>query len=378
MFESDKYFFENVVPTKRKDFSTNLKLNDANDLLDNQKKMELLFFSQKVNKIIFMGIIFFFFIIIFKVQKVFFYFSESSLTNNFSQQNRGKIFDRNGELIATNIDTKDFYLDTRKILNKEKLKEKLKEIFPNKKKSFFDEVVKKRQYIKVKSYLTVNEENKLKRLGDPSIMLHNSTKRIYLQHNLFSHLTGFKSLDLKSKIEKNLDSQLKEGKDIKLTLDLRIQHMVHEELLSSLRLYNANSAVSIIMNVNNGEIISLVSLPDFNPNHPEDIKAFTENNLAFEARYEMGSTLKIFNAALVYENDLPLENTEFTIKEGYQITSAKLIKDEHIKKSKLSFDEIFTQSSNVGSIKILEKVGIKKQKNLFKKLNIDNQISLNG
>tara|TARA_B100000287_G_C20673686_1_gene794416 strand:+ start:3392 stop:5062 length:1671 start_codon:yes stop_codon:yes gene_type:complete len=378
MFESDKYFFENVIPTKRKDFSTNLKLNDSNDLLDNQKKAELLFFSRKVNKTIFMGIIFFFLIIFFKVQKVFFYFPESNLTNNFSQQNRGKIFDRNGELIATNIDTKDFYLDTRKILDKEKLKEKLKEIFPNKKKFFFDEILEKRQYIKVKSYLTVNEENKLKRLGDPSIMLHSSIKRIYLQHNLFSHLTGFKSLDLKSKIEKNLDSQLKEGKNINLTLDLRIQHMVHEELLKSLRLYNANSAVSIIMNVNNGEIISLVSLPDFNPNHPEDIKAFTENNLAFEARYEMGSTLKIFNAALVYENNLPLENTEFEIEEGYQITSAKLIKDDHIKKSKISFDEIFTQSSNVGSIKILEKVGIKKQKNLFKKLNIDNQISLNG
>ena len=62
------------------------------------------------------------------------------------------------------------------------------------------------------------------------------------------------------------------------------------------------------MNVNNGEIISLVSLPDFNPNHPEDIQAYSENNLAFEARYEMGSTLKILNAALVFENNSPLEN----------------------------------------------------------------------
>ena len=77
MFESDKYFFENVIPTKRKDFSTNLKLNDSNDLLDNQKKAELLFFSLKVNKTIFIGIIFFFLIIFYKVKKVFFYFPES-------------------------------------------------------------------------------------------------------------------------------------------------------------------------------------------------------------------------------------------------------------------------------------------------------------
>ena len=162
-------------------------------------------------------------------------------------------------------------------------------------------------------------------------MFHNSTKRIYLQHNLFSHLTGFKSSELKSKMEKNLDDKLKNGNDINLTLDLRIQHKVHEELTKSLRLYNASSAVAIVMDVNNGEIISLVSLPDFNPNHPEDIKAFSENNLAFEARYEMGSTLKIFNAALVYENNSQLQK-KFTIDSGYQITSEKLIKDEHIKK----------------------------------------------
>ena len=108
-------------------------------------------------------------------------------------------------------------------------------------------------------------------------------------------------------MEKNLDDKLKNGNDINLTLDLRIQHKVHEELTKSLRLYNASSAVAIVMDVNNGEIISLVSLPDFNPNHPEDIKAFSENNLAFEARYEMGSTLKIFNAALVYENNSQLQ-----------------------------------------------------------------------
>ena len=93
------------------------------------------------------------------------------------------------------------------------------------------------------------------------------------------------------------------------------------------------------MDVNNGEIISLVSLPDFNPNHPEDIKAFSENNLAFEARYEMGSTLKIFNAALVYENNSQLQKKKFSIDSGYQITSEKLIKDEHIKKKNLTFDE---------------------------------------
>ena len=124
----------------------------------------------------------------------------NSLSKSIKKE-RGKIFDRNGELIATNIDTKDFYIDTRKILNKTELKKKLQNIFPDKKKNYFDNIFSKKQYIKIKPYITINEEKQLKQIGDPSINFHKSSKRIYLQHNLFSHLTGFKSSELKSKIE---------------------------------------------------------------------------------------------------------------------------------------------------------------------------------
>ena len=112
------------------------------------------------------------------------------------KKERGKIFDRNGELIATNIDTKDFYIDTRKILNKAELKQKLQNIFPDKKENYFEDIFSKKQYIKIKPYITLNEEKQLKQIGDPSIHFHKSSKRIYLQHNLFSHLTGFKSSEL--------------------------------------------------------------------------------------------------------------------------------------------------------------------------------------
>ena len=379
MQPTDKYIYENVVPSKNKNFTTNLRFNDQNDLFEFEKKKDLIQHTKIVNKYILAIILFFFFLIIFSLQKIFFTNNEN--INSFSksvQKERGKIFDRNGELIATNIDTKDFYIDTKKILNKTKLKRKLENIFPYKKENYFEDIFSKKQYIKIKPYITINEEKQLKQIGDPSIKFHKSSKRIYLQHNLFSHLTGFKSAELKSKIERNLDQYLKEGANIFLTLDLRVQHKVHEELSSSLKLYNANSAVAIIMDVNNGEIISLVSLPDFNPNHPEDIKAFSENNLAFEARYEMGSTLKIFNAALVYENNSILEKKKFFIKNGYQITPDKLIEDDHIKKDELNFNEVFTQSSNVGSINIIEDLGIKKQKELFERLKINSQISLNG
>ncbi len=377
MEKTDKYFFENVIPHKKKIDSTKIEFKDSNDIYFEQKKNNLVFFCQNINKIVLTIIFSFFFIIFIKLFNIFFISENYLLKKKIISQDRGKIFDRNGELLATNIDTKDFYIDTRKILEKERIKSKLKQIFP-KKNLFFERVFSKNNYIKVKSHLTPYEINQLKLLGDPSIKFHNSTKRVYLQQNLFSHITGFKTEELKSKIEKNLDEELKEGSDVELTLDLRVQDKVHEELSKSLKLYNANSAIAIVMNVNNGDIISLVSLPDFNPNYPEDIKAFSENNLAFEARYEMGSTLKIFNAALVFENNPELANKKFAIKKGYQITPEKLIKDEHITKKNITFEEIFTESSNVGSIKLIDQIGIKKQRELFEKLNFNNRIQLHG
>ena len=226
--------------------------------------------------------------------------------------------------------------------------------------------------------MTEKEINELRKIGDPAIQFHKSVKRIYLHHNLFSHLTGFKSSTITSKVEKNLNNLLEEGNDLNLSVDLRVQSIVHEELSKSLKKYDANSAVTIIVDVNNGEILSLVSLPDFDPNHPSDIKAFTENNLATEARYEMGSTLKIFNAALAFENNLDVENKNFKIHDGYQITSDKLIEDKHIKKDQINFEEIFTKSSNVGSIELIEEIGIKKQQNFLHKLGFDEKINLHG
>ena len=253
----------------------------------------------------------------------------------------------------------------------------MKEIFPQKN-NYFDKVFKKDQYIRIKQHLTSQEINSLRKIGDPAIKFHNSEKRIYLHHNLFSHITGFKSSEIKSKVERNFNQILENGKDVKLSVDLRVQTIVYDELLRSLEKFDANSAVTIVMDVNNGEIISMVSLPDFNPNHPEDIKAFTENNLATEARYEMGSTLKIFNAALAFENNMQLEEKQFLINEGYQITYDKLIEDKHIKDKIINFDDIFTKSSNVGSIQLIESIGIEKQKDFFIKMDFHNDLKING
>ena len=133
MEKTGKYFFENVIPHKKKINSTKIEFKDSNDIYFEQKKNNLVFFCQNINKIVLTVIFSFFFIIFAKLYNVFFISENYLLKKKIISQDRGKIFDRNGELLATNIDTKDFYIDTRKILEKERIKSKLKEIFPEKK-----------------------------------------------------------------------------------------------------------------------------------------------------------------------------------------------------------------------------------------------------
>ena len=376
MDKSKDIFYENVIPVK-KEKTVNVKFKDSNDIILEERKKKLISSANNKNNLFFYIVSSFYIFIIISLHNIFFIKDNLNITKKQRISDRGKILDRNGEIIATNIKTKDLYLDTRKILDSTDLKKKLKEIFPQKK-NYFDKVFKKDQYIRIKQHLTSQEINSLRKIGDPAIKFHNSEKRIYLHHNLFSHITGFKSSEIKSKVERNFNQILENGKDVKLSVDLRVQTIVYDELLRSLEKFDANSAVTIVMDVNNGEIISMVSLPDFNPNHPEDIKAFTENNLATEARYEMGSTLKIFNAALAFENNMQLEEKQFLINEGYQITYDKLIEDKHIKDKIINFDDIFTKSSNVGSIQLIESIGIEKQKDFFIKMDFHNDLKING
>ena len=185
------------------------------------------------------------------------------------------------------MDTKDLYLDIKKSLDKNKLRLNLSEIFSNKEKNFFEKVFQKNQYILIKKDLSLSEINKLELIGDPAIKLHNSSKRIYPQHNIFSHVAGIKTNSISSKLEKNQNNELSKGK-VQLTIDLRIQNIVREELLNSMIKYEAKSALATVMNVNNGsyylwflyQILILITLPQFYQ---------TENNLQLKLDM-MGST----------------------------------------------------------------------------------------
>ncbi len=379
MFNSDGINYDNVRPKANLLSSKKINFHDKKDLIKNVKREKNLSFSKKSNFIFFLLCISFSLFITFNILKITYKKEISPLTVKAKIKiNRGKILDRNNEIIATSIDTNDLYVDIKKSLDKKKLKNVLSEIFEEKESIFFERIFNKEQYSLIKKDISPTELNKLRSVGDPAIKLHKSKKRVYPQHNIFSNLIGLKTNELISKIEKNMNKELVEGQNLKLTVDLRIQNIVREELYKSLIEYKAKAALAVVMNVKSGEIFSMVSLPDFNPNYPKSILPKTENNLNAEARYEMGSTLKIFNAAMVYESESEIQFNEFEISDGYQITNEKHILDDHIDQKILNFDDVFVKSSNIGSVKIFESFGPNKQKQFFKKVGLTEKLNITG
>ena len=379
MYKDKDLNFDNIKPNSKPLLTRKVNFRDKNDLIKNVEKEKNVNFAKKSNLFIFLFTVSFISFVSFNLLKI----SLQKDKNYTSSQNkkikkRGKVLDKNNEIVATSLETKDLYIDLRKSLDRSVLKENLIEIFENKSEDLFDKIFERDQYTLISRDLSLTDINKLKLLGDPAIQLHKSNKRVYPQHNLFSHIIGLKTSNLSSKLEKNLDYKLSEGEDIKLTLDLRVQNIVRDELQKSLENYQAKSALALIMNVNNGNIISMVSLPDFNPNYPKSILPNTENNLSTEARYEMGSTLKIFNAAIAYELNSRAQNQEFDISKGLQITNKKKIIDNHIKKKILNFDEVFIKSSNIGSVKILESIGYESQENFYELVGLKDRLKIEG
>lgn len=382
MDKKNKYEFENIKPSSILS-KENFEINFAEDV--NIIKASRLRRSLEVGKlrlVIFsVGLSVIFLFLFFNIFNISLKKQQSSYLNSSKVENnkRGKILDRNNNIISATIPTFDLYLDTRKIINVEKTKKEIIKIYPEKEK-FFENIFKKKKYILIDKHISIEKKIKINEIGEPGFIFHSSTKRVYPQNNLFAHTTGFLSKfgESQSKLEKSYDNYLNSGNDLNLTLDLKIQNIVYEEIKKGKEIFNANSAVGLVLNVNSGEILSMISLPDYDPNHPSKIKPFTENNLITNARYEMGSTLKMFNAAMAFEYNLIDTKKFYQIPKNYQLTQNYIVSDESKSLKPITFEEIYTSSSNVGNIIVLEKTGIKKQKDFFKKLGFEDKIDLKG
>ncbi len=291
---------------------------------------------------------------------------------------RADIVDINGNFVAKTINTIDILINPNLAIDKKRLLLNLKLIYPNKDFS----KVKKKIYENKTFYFTkkISEEKyeKIILLGDKSIIAEEKLSRIYPQENLFSHVIG--QIDDNnngiSGIEKFYDYELRSRKEpLKLTVDTDIQFLIREELLKFQEIFRSEGSASILMNVNNGNIISMVSLPDFNLNKRDKITDIKFINRASKGVYELGSVFKTFTfAAGINENEIEPNTLFEDLPKNLTCAGRPIREYDNEIPSDLTAEEILIRSGNIGSVRIAQKIGIEKFKSFLEKIGILDKI----
>ena len=292
--------------------------------------------------------------------------------------NRADIVDINGKYLAKTVSTTNIGIKPSEVINKKKLILNLKYIFPDKNFSQIEDKLKKNKFFYIEKNISDEKYEQLMKLGDKSIKPEKKILRLYPQKNLFSHLVGQIDSDNIgiSGIEKSQNTLLRETKiPLQLTLDSDIQFLVRKELMRFNNVFQSKGSAAILMNIHNGNILSLVSLPDFDPNKRENIKDKNYINKITKGVYELGSVFKTFTLAAALDENLIEVDTKFIDLEKSINCGNNTIReyDKKIPKD-LTAEEILIRSGNIGSVRIGQKIGVEKFKDFLTKINVINKI----
>jgi len=299
-------------------------------------------------------------------------FSQESKVSKFSLTRRD-IVDRNGILISRNINSYHVAAIPKLIKDKKNFLIKLRLNFPEISINEIEEKFNKNKYFYLKKRIDQSEKEKFWALGEKGIKFESFQARMYTHRNLFNHdVVGQVDYDNYgiSGIEKYFDRELKDKKKLKepliLTLDTNIQYIVSKELNEAITTFRATGGGALLMDANNGDILSLVSLPNFNINKRLTIKDKKYTNKVTKGVYELGSIFKTFTIALALENDLVTPETIIEDIPRSLKCSIHKISDMKEHPKNLSVEEILIRSSNVGSVILAKMIGEQKFKEFIK------------
>ena len=299
-------------------------------------------------------------------------FNQENTSSRFSLTRRD-IVDRNGILISRNINSYHVAAIPKLVKDKKNFLIKLRINFPE---LPIDEIKKKlngNKYFYLKKRIDQSEREKFRSLGEKGIKFESFQARMYTHRNLFNHdVVGQVDYDNYgiSGIEKYFDRELKDKKLLKeplrLTLDTNIQYIISKELNKAITTFSATGGGALLMNVNSGSILSLVSLPNFNINKRLTIKEKKYTNKITKGVYELGSVFKTFTIALALENKLVTPETIIKNIPRSLKCSIHKISDMKEHPKNLSVEEILIRSSNVGSVILAKKIGVQKYQEFIK------------
>lgn len=286
---------------------------------------------------------------------------------------RGDIVDRNGSLLATSLITESLFANPREVREPEKVASLITRTLPNVDKSrLLANLKSNRTFVWIKRNLTPTEQQAVNDLGIPGLYFLPEERRVYPEANVLAHVLGYVGVDGKglSGIEKTMDERLLRQditKPLQLSIDLRVQHIVHDELAKAVKEFKALGGTGLVLDIQTGELISMVSLPDFDPHKPGKAKSYERFNRASLGTYEMGSTFKSFTAAMALDTGATSMTGEYDATQPLKVASYT-IDDSHPKRRWLSVPEIYAYSSNIGTARMALACGIRRQKQFMEKL----------
>ena len=364
-----------------KDKSKLIIEDHKSDFIFNKKESGL---NIQFNRVAFIFFVFFIIYLIYTIHLIHLGLRKDNLKkiNNLPKFNnqlyRADIIDINGNYLVKTVKSIDIGLKTSDIINKKKLLLSLNIIFPDK--NFYE--IKKKIENKNFFYLEkkISEENyeKIMQLGDKSLIPEEKVLRMYPQKNLFSHVLGQIDDDNNgiSGLEKSLNEELKKSQEpIKLTLDKDIQFLIRKELIKYQEIFKSNGSAAILMDVNNGNILSLVSLPDFNPNERQNFTDVNYINRVTKGTYELGSVFKAFTFASALNEKLIKPETKFlNLPKSIKCDKYRIGEYDNEIPSNLTAEQILIRSGNIGSVRIAQKVGAEKFKLFLEKVGVLSEI----
>jgi cell division protein FtsI (penicillin-binding protein 3) len=295
---------------------------------------------------------------------------------------RPDIVDRNGEVLATDIKTASLYAEPRHIVDADEAIEKLSTVLP--------EIDYEQTYHKLKSgagfvwlqrQLTPKQQAEILQLGVPGIGFRTEKRRFYPAGSTTAYIVGLTNIDNKgiSGMEKYLDDQgltdlqmtglAKDLAPVRLSVDLRVQHVVHDEIVAGMERFHAIAAGAVVLNVKTGEVMAMASVPDFDPNNPYNANDKDRLNRMSAGLYEMGSTFKSFTTAMALDSGKVTMNSMFDASHPLQI-GRQTIHDFHSMGRALSVTDVFIHSSNIGSAREAMAVGIEGHREFLHRLGV--------
>ncbi len=309
-----------------------------------------------------------------------FYELPKNYLSSLEYSERGNFYDRNNISLTANLKLYDIGIKPNKIYEKGKFIKKFSSLYSDVSSEELSERIESNRFFYLKRKISPQELQKIIDLGETGVEIQDSYKRIYSQRELFSHLIGKVDIDNKgiSGMEKSFNVILfdTEKGDIISSVDTRLQHIVRDEILEAMSLYNATGGAGLIIDINNGEILSMVSLPDFDPNLKviNNQNMFNKNTLGL---YEFGSVMKTFTTAIGIEEDKFSTKTLYEVPDYIKIGKNR-VKDVHrpCEDNFCSVEDIFVHSSNVGTVQMIREIGTELQKNYLDELGLFDKVNI--